>query len=128
MLLIGMCTSLTKKPTKPALWGRVVAAVVGGAVMLGGWSAVAGLLGAGVGVAFGIVAGLVTLGGLQWRLLRGHLPWARGWAASSVLGLLLAGASLGLLGALGGEAELVFGATFGAVYGMMTGRVVVRAL
>ena len=105
---------------------NVGGAGTGGAVMLGGGSALSGVLGAGV--ALGVAGGRATAGALQWRILNRRLSWARRWAASSVAGLLLVGASLGVLGAAGGEAELLFGATFGAVCGAVTGREVVRAM
>ena len=117
------------------LWvpaGIATAAVVGvvtfgvGAFNAGvGWVGGAGLLG-------------TVLGVLQWMILRGQVSGAAWWVLASTVGWIAGGPGIGIVGATAGAAAAaalglpadpaVSWTALGAVYGAITGVVLVRLL
>ena len=83
---------------------------------------------ADVGWVLGVVLLGTLLGVLQWQLLRGQFSQAGWWVLASTVGWVAGGPAAGYVGSAVGAALGPGWAVLGAVYGVITGPVLVWLL
>ncbi len=133
MLAMGLAQWLVlrRQVSWASLWllATAVGGAAGGAAMLGLYGALAALGHDGLGVAAGVIVGLALIGAAPWLVLRRQVSGSGSLALASSVGVAAAMVlGVAVVGELVGAGEVGRGGGFGALYGGVTGPVLVRLL